>query len=51
MLQDTQRNFKQASLICTIEDDKVTMASIDEMKRVYKANLKVVLYCHEPLMR
>ncbi len=30
-------------------DDKVTTMSIDEMKRVYKAKVEAVLYCHEPL--
>jgi hypothetical protein len=45
---DTKR-LKQTSLICTIDDGKVTRMSIDEMKRVYKAKVEAFLYRREPL--
>ncbi len=52
LLKDATKNtksFKQTSLICSTEDGKVTTMSIDEMKRVYKAEVEAVLYHHEPL--
>ncbi len=41
--------MKQTSLICTTDDGKVTRMPIDEMKRVYMAEVEAVLYRHEPL--
>ncbi len=45
------KRFKQTSLICSTKDGKVTTMSLDEMKRVYKAEVEAVLYRHEPLTR
>jgi hypothetical protein len=52
LLEDATKNtkrFKQTSLICSTKDGKITTMLIDEMKRVYKAKVEAVLYCHEPL--
>ncbi len=52
LLKDDTKNtkrFKQTSLICSTKDGKVTTMSIDEMKRVYKAEVEAILYRHEPL--
>ncbi len=52
LLEDATKHtkrFKQTSLICSTQDGKVTTMLIDEMKRVYKAEVEAVLYCHEPL--
>ncbi len=43
------KRFKQTSLICSTEDGKVTTMSIDDMKRVYKAEVEAILPRHEPL--
>ena len=54
LLKDATKNtkrFKQTSLIRSTEDGKVATMSIDEMKRVYKAEVEAVLYRHEPLTR
>ncbi len=54
LLEDATKNtkrFKQTSLIRSTEDGKVTTMSIDEMKRIYKAEVEAVLYPHEPLKR
>jgi hypothetical protein len=46
-----KQRLKQTSLICTTDDGKVTMMSVDKMKRVYMAKVEAVLYHHEPIKR
>jgi hypothetical protein len=46
-----KKRLRQTSLIRTTDDGKVTRMSIDEMKRVYTAEVEAVLYRHEPLKR
>ncbi len=44
-----KKRLMQTSLICTTNDGKVTMMSVDEMKRVCAAKVEAVLYRHEPI--
>jgi hypothetical protein len=45
------KRLKQTSLIRTTEEGMITKMPVDEMERVYKAEVEAVLYCQEPLER
>ena len=45
------KRMKQTTLIRNTEDGMITKMPVDEMERVYKAEVEDVLYCHEPLER
>ena len=45
------KKLKQTTLMRNTEDGMITKMPVDEMERVYKAEVEAVLYRHEPLER